>query len=336
MADNDTVVDVEIKGADYYLEHPDEFDALSDDEQSRIIQGGALDIQGDTKAKEAEEPAAAPDAATEEEAADGKEAVAAEEESVVLTRDGKHTIPFSELQKARDTAAHWEQVASDQKALLEQLQAAQQADKGTGETVNQDEVLASLQENFPELAEILAPALQKMVEAGVSQRVSALEAKLNQTLQPLQQTAEEQARADHFAKIEAAHPDYESILEGGRLDEWISNQPSFVRDQYNAVLQQGTASQVNELFQAFKDANGFKPDAGEATPSKADLAAKAKEVIGKANKAKPPVSLSDIPAGSAAPHDEAEALTQMSGLALLDKLTSMSPDKIEALMRRVV
>jgi hypothetical protein len=333
------------KDVNYYLEHQDEFDTLSEAEKTQLTINGYLDSgEGDTKAAEeaaaaaaqeaeaakAEEQAAAPAAASEEEKASAN-AAATDDKPVVMTKDGKHTIPFEELQKARDNAASLEKVVADQKALIEQLQAAKEADAGTGKTQNQDELLAGLKEHFPELAEVLAPVIEK-IAGSVKEQVSAIEAKLSQDLKPLQETVAKSAEEAHYEAIANAHSDYEDLLSSGKIEAWIATKPSFLRDSYNAVLEKGTAAQAIELFDSYKAENsGGKQE----TVNTDDPAAKAKAAVAEA-KAKPPVSLSDVPAGAKAPHDEAEAMMQMGEVNLLQSMLGKPLDQIRGTLDKVL
>jgi hypothetical protein len=333
------------KDVDYYLEHQDEYDALSEAERNTLTITGVLESgEGDTKAaaetaaaeeqqaeaSETKEQVAEPAATTEEDKS-STTATETDEKPVVLTKDGKHTIPFETLQKARDEAANLEKVVADQQALIEQLKAAQTADAGTGKTANQDELLAGLKEHFPELAEVLAPVLEK-ITGSVKEQVSAIEAKLSQDLKPLQETAEKSAEQAHYEAIANAHSDYQELLDSGKIEAWIATKPSFLRDSYNAVLEKGTATQAIELFDSYKAENGAGKQETVITD---DPAAKAKAAVAEA-KAKPPVSLSDVPAGSKAPHDEAEALMQMGEVNLLQSMLNKPLDQIRGTLDKVL
>lgn len=65
-------------------------------------------------------------------------------------------------------------------------------------------------------------------------------------------STEEQDRAAHFAKIEAAHPDFEQVVQSQAFNQWVASKTPAERDYYNGVLNRGTASQVVEMLTAFK------------------------------------------------------------------------------------
>ena len=97
------------------------------------------------------------------------------------------------------------------------------------------------------------------------------------------------------------------------------------------MLSQGSTADVIEFFDTFKAATGKTPQ--PTTPGKPDVAAAAQAALAKA-KTKAPTSLSEIPAGSKAPHDEAQALMEMSDSNTLASFMSKTPEQIRALLER--
>ncbi|MBK9497525.1 MAG: hypothetical protein IPO08_23980 [Xanthomonadales bacterium] len=178
--------------------------------------------------------------------------------------------------------------------------------------------------------EDIANGVEKLVARKTAAIQAEFDAKLSTVLAPLQAKHIESATDEHFNAIAKAHPDVETIAQSTDFAQWIDAQPSFVRDGYKAVIEQGTAAQVIETLNAFKSAHGK-----QAAPVKASAAAAAQAVIAKAQ-AKPPMSLSDIPAGSAATSDESAAMLDMSSTGLLSKFDGKSPEQIMALMSRVL
>lgn len=55
-----------------------------------------------------------------------------------------------------------------------------------------------------------------------------------------------------------------------------------------------------------------------------------------ATKPKAPTSLSEVPAGTSAPHDEVAAIREMSGTNLMNKFAGKTPDQILELMSRII
>lgn len=261
--------------------------------------------------------------------------------AVVLAKDGVHTIPYEKLAEAREGEKHWKaqaEAAAAELAALKQ-QAQQRADAGEAPTQT-DAAVATAQAaiaqgvdpaifgDFSE--EALAQGIQKLVDMRVQEQVSAA---LNQALAPIQQKQEADAATSHLSAIYKAHPDADSIAESKELADWIAAQPSFARAGYQAVLQQGTTAEVIEFFDTFKQATGKA--AQQNTPEQSDVSAAAKAALAKA-KAQVPTSLSEIPAGSKAHHDEAEALMEMSDSNALNSFMGKSPEQIRALLERAL
>lgn len=261
--------------------------------------------------------------------------------AVVLAKDGVHTIPYEKLAEAREGEKHWKAQAEAATAELAALraQAQQRADAGE-EPTQTDAAVATAQAaiaqgvdpaifgDFSE--EALAQGIQKLVDMRVQEQVSAA---LNKALAPIQQKQQIDAVQSHMSAIYAAHPDADSIAESKELADWIAAQPSFARAGYQAVLQQGTTAEVIEFFDTFKQATGKA--AQQNTPEQSDVSAAAKAALAKA-KAQVPTSLSEIPAGSKAHHDEAEALMEMSDSNALNSFMGKSPEQIRALLERAL
>lgn len=309
-----------MKDADYYMEHADEFDQLSEEDQARVFAGQAP--EGETESGESPDPA-------ESEAQEVKPEEVKPEEPTVIAKDGKNTIPYSELEAAREKARQLEQVTNDQAALIASLQEAKAKDAETGGTDAQEQVLADYEGDYPELLADMKPWLEKLIESRAEIKVREMSAKLielEQKFAPAQEQAARSAMEAHFRAIAAAHPDYEAVAGGEALTQWIDAQPSFVREQYKQVVEQGSSEQVIELLDAFRAEN--KPT---GKPSVAELAAAKLAGL----KDPVPTSLSDVPGATAAHHDEMEAMLEMSSDAVLNKFMGRSPEEIEAALSRL-
>ncbi len=308
-----------MKDVDYFTNNPEEFDLLTEDQKELVINGGDID-QGDTEAK-AEESSATPDATTE---------TSETPEPVLLAKDGVHTIPYSELVNERQKSAELAAFVESQNQLIEQLKNAQAQDEGTGDTVNQDAVLAAYEGSFPEIADDMKPFIQAMIDTGIKKGLEAFQQQVQTMVAPAVKVSENAALDAHFAQIDEAHPDREAIIED--VGKWIESRPAFIRDHYAQVFEKGSAAQVVELISEFKEATGYKPS---QTPSVDDVRAKAKQSIADA-KPKAVTSLSDIPSGNPVAHDEAEAMLNMNPQQLQAKFANKSPEEIMRLMDKLV
>jgi hypothetical protein len=115
---------------------------------------------------------------------------------------------------------------------------------------------------------------------------------------------------------------------GKRADEfwaWFDKQPSYIQATQNSNDPQVVADVVSGFLASATPGDTGRP----ATPPKRTAAKPAAE--------KPVISsLDDVPGGSNPSHDEAHSLAQMDPLAMYNKMSSMDPSKIEALLQRAL
>ena len=263
--------------------------------------------------------------------------------TVILAKDGKHTIGFEKLVEARQSAQHYKAQLEAAQGELARLQAEAQQRADAGQTATQvDNQVATAQAaidagvdpaifgDFSE--EALAKGIQTLVAAQVAAQVQQ---QVSQALAPLQQKQAQEAGNAHYEAIYAKHPDADSIAESKELADWIGSQPSFVQAGYQAVLEKGTTSEVIELFDRFKQATGIATAAGAAGPQvNADqVRAQAKAAVASASGAVP-TSLSDFPGGRPAGVTREEAMADMTGPDLLENMAAMTPQQIETFLNR--
>lgn len=332
----------------FYLEHKDAEGNLSEEHAAQILN---LPVQGDTgttpessdKPAVASEPEktgeGAADKPAEPKPADEPKDEPKPQEAVkpvVLAKDGVHTIPFEKLEEAREKAkqaAHWEQVANERAAEIEALKKAKVEPAQEPKTEPAAATAGKLDlGDYTEAA--IAKGLQKALDEQVAAAVATATAELTEKLGKAEAAAQATKLEAHYQAIYKAHPDADSIAESAELKGWIEGQPKFLQASYWNALQAGTTDEVVELFTAFKEAT-VKPASTPAPEPKPDAAAKAAEVIANA-KAPKPMSLTDLPAGASAHHDEAAAVLEMSPDALLTKFENLSPKKVEELLSRVL
>ena len=295
---------------EWYLQHQDAFDTLSVEQVHELGRGGVVPFGETDPVKTGEESSGSPAADPEESSAAAKpaEEVPKEnsDEKVILAKDGKNTIPFSVLEEERAKTAQLEQLARDKDALIAELQQAKKEDKGTGATEAQDEVLkkfkTEFEENYPDLGQKAIPYMEELIKAELrksivdAEEVSALKkelAELKAAITPLQNSAMQNDIDVHFAAIRKEHADFEQLVESGVVDKWIETLPKFAQPSAKAVMEQGSAKEVIELFSEYKKALGEE----KPSDSKEQLEAKAKEAIEKAKTSKI-TSLTDLPKSS--------------------------------------
>jgi len=296
--------------------------------EANAVDGNLSDVQmmqmlnlpeGDSAQAQVSEP----DAETPPTTKDQVDVTAVEAKPVILAKDGVHTIDYEKLVEAREAERHWKQVALDAQAQLEAQKATPAAPQVEQPVVPDADLFGDFSE------EAIAKGVEKMVAVRTAAIEARFDAKLNEVLAPLQAQKAQSAEDAHFSAIEAAHPDVNTIAQSADLAAWIDKQPSFVRDGYKAVIAQGTAEQVIEAL------NTYKAATVKLAPVQASAAAAAQAAIAKAQSA-PPMSLSEIPAGSNATTDETAAMLDMSSNGLMSKFDGKSPEQIMALMNRVL
>jgi len=284
---------------------------------------------------------AQPNATNSESAAPGQQAPATTgepeltpENAVILAKDGKHTIDFEKLVEARQAAQDWKARAEAAQAQLAELQAQaqQRAEAGQAPTQVDNQVAAAqaaIDQGFDPaiFGDFSEEALAKGIQSLVAQQVAA---HVGKALEPIQSKQALDANQAHIEAIYAKHPDADSLVESQELAKWIGDQPSFVADACKAVLENGTAQQVIELFDRFKQATGATQAAPAQTPAPADVKAAAKAAINSATSAVPN-SLSDFPGGRPSALTLHEQMAAMTPTQLLEHMQAgnMTPEQIE-------
>jgi len=296
-----------------------------------------------TPAPPAPSPAPAPVAAAP--AADGTaadpDAVPAGTTPVVLAKDGVHTIGYDKLVEAREQAA----TAKAEAARLAAELAEARRTPTPAPAAPAAAPAPAVDPDAPLFGDYTDGDLRKGVQTLLDQQATALRAEFEGKLKPVEVERQVAAQNAHLNTILTAHPDAISIAESQEFAAWKAKQPSFVRAAIEATQDKGSAAEMVDVLDSYRAAHPRQaaapapaapapaPAAPAAAPgSPAALAAKA---IAEA-KDRTPTTLSDIPAGTQAVVDEAAAMEQSSPMDLMEKLSSMTPDQIEAWTTRFV
>lgn len=272
---------------------------------------------------------------------EGQDGTLNADNTVILAKDGKHTIPYDKLVEARNGEKEWKQKFDEAQQQLAQLQAdaQQRIDNGQAPTT-QDSHAAIAQQaidqgidpaifgDFSE--ENLAAGIQKVVDMRVATMVDQ---RLKDVLAPLQQQQAVSAEQAHFTEIFAVHPDAESIVESKEFSDWKNAQPSFLKDAYETVLDKGSSTQVVELLGLYKS----NTQSGHQAVQTANDAVKAvaQKAVSQAQ-TPPPNSLSDLPAGSPAGVSRDERLAAMPPAQLAEEMQGWTPEQVEQFLNRRV
>lgn len=267
----------------------------------------------------------------------------AEGNNVVMARDGVHTIPYEKLVEARDRDRVSQEALAAANAELEILRKQNQT-PATVATTQQEQDIETAQaaidagvnpDYFGDFSDVdLAKGIKELVADNVQAQVAAqVKAQVAEALKPMQAKEQESAAEAHMRTIYEAHTDADSIVESSEFGTWKASQPSYIQTALNGVLQKGTAEQVVELLNNYKQstnstATPAKVEDAPAKPTAAELKAKAREAI-KNTAPAIPASLSDIPGGHKGVTDIREQMESMSGIELVDAMSSWTPEKRE-------
>lgn len=270
---------------------------------------------------------------------------AAGPEKEVLAQDGKHTIPYSVLERERNRAVQAEATAAALAEEVKQLQAGKKPDAESAAAALSEEDLAQLDQDLPGVAKVIR-AQMTMIEQ-LTGSVKSIKAG-----QDVQERSAEQVRIDAEEAAIAANPELVALRTAmAANDPKATARWNTVVDAYGALQNDPdlvglpTADLINRAAHGIKALYGGNllpagvqvAAASSATPTEAELKAKADAALAAAEKAgaATPHSLGDIPGGSAPATDEAAAMLGKSGAQLTAEFMTMTPEQIEAKLNRL-
>jgi galactose-1-phosphate uridylyltransferase len=96
---------------------------------------------------------------------------------------------------------------------------------------------------------------QKLVEKSIKD----IEPKI-QKIEAIEKVVEKNQDEAHYEEIGKTHKDWKTIRDSGNLTKWIEAQPKIVRTSFERVVKQGTADEVVEMFDLYKESNGIKEE----------------------------------------------------------------------------
>lgn len=318
-----------------FFQDPEAFDALSVEDKARLYAGESL--EGDTKAAPAEEISDAPAADSVD--PEASKTAAEDPEPVVLAKDGTHTIPYSELEAARERARQLEQenlaLKSQQDSQHLDATKTTEADPDAAAESNEDKLLRLRRE---EREAMYAGDTDQAERLGAeADALNRLIAKEEMRAETAAQEAERKAREEQESAITNALARANALVEKYpflKPDSPTTNQTAIdlVVAQRDKLMTQGIAF-ADAIEQAVAVVAPLF-DKGVQTTD-ADVAKKAAEAI---SKAKNPVatSLSQAPSGSRPLHDEGEVLRSMDINRLSQSLETKSPEEIMRIMAKAL
>lgn len=297
----------------YFEANPDQFADLSDADRMALMAGESIEGEIGGESPTAEDQQTARESAEESNG-----------EPVVLAKDGRHTIPFEELQKAREQAQHWQARAEESARQLENQPKPAEAPAA----VDLKDLRRQLREATLLEDDAAAAELEEAIDAEILRRAEdAAYRRLELRSAEAARAAEQRSAQEVADKLIVEHP---YLDHQGKSPNWEAiTQVQALRDLYIA----NGKPVVQALTEAVaKVAAMYAAPAGR--PDSSDLVArKAAEAISKA-KVTPPTSMSSIPSSDTPPTDELQAVAQLGRQALQDKLMDMPREKILELLNR--
>lgn len=195
-----------------------------------------------------------------------------------------------------------------------QTQDNQPQDEQAGE-INPDELFGEFDGKglMNGINHIVNQRVEKLVEQQLAQRLATIEQKHAQDLQ-----------AEHLNAIHAVHPDAETVVNSNEFAKWVQSQPSYIQPSIVAVVENGNASQINELLTNYK-ATLTPP------PKTDDVQAKADDII-KNTTPDVPNSLSEM--GGQTVTDPMQAVANMSPAQMAEAMEDWTQEQIDTFMNR--
>lgn len=80
---------------------------------------------------------------------------------------------------------------------------------------------------------------------------------LSPAVEKLKETEEQRVIRQALKAIKDAHPDFESIINGTNLANWIESKPSYKKTIYKQVYEAGTAEDIIDMLNDFKKETGI-------------------------------------------------------------------------------
>jgi hypothetical protein len=331
----------------YYLDHPDEMpedpkeiEALTRAHMDSAMESSNEQLTVDRFVEPAEKAESAPAVEEAKEApakavaetpaveATSAPATAEAKPEGVLAKDGKHVIPYSQLESARARATAAENLAAAKDAEIAALKAekAAPATPAATEMLTEDE-LQVLEADSPTLAKTLR-AQQDAIRQ-LTEQVNAVTS-VQQNAVAVQETAiksEVQTAIDSNATLAEWQTAQDQTMweRASALDKTLRAMPEYANvsfaDRFKTVVEMTAAALKIELPQEEID---------NPAPTKDEVKRAAAAVLAKAQKAKRPTSLSDIPGGAPPAVDERAKVEEASPVALGQQFMQMNREQLDA------
>jgi hypothetical protein len=135
----------------------------------------------------------------------------------------------------------------------------------------EQQALAKYAEDWPEIAQ--GEALRRRSE--YKQLVDYVFTEIARNLGPVLQTTQTMAQMQHLSQLQTAVPDYGEVRD--RVIDWALQQPPYLKNAYERVIREGTADEVVDLINRYRQETGTARTSAPAAPRATELSSQAKK-----------------------------------------------------------
>lgn len=264
-------------------------------------------------------------------AGEGEPSVTEGKPQGVLTRDGKHVIPYNVLENERAARARAEAAIDALNRQLDELKAGGDAQaEGANAVQITDDELTELEDISPEIAKVIKAQMTKIEQ--ITGELVHLKGEQDRQRREREQQAQDEVEAAIAANTSLSewrkaafreeNPDPAMWKRALAVDEMLRSDPAWADKSFAERF-----AKVTEVVSAMTGAPAPKKE------THTDLKRAAEERLQGASTV--PTSLSDIPGGAPPAQSDIETLENASAVALGQKFASMSPDQMESYLARL-
>ena len=204
----------------------------------------------------------APETETPEEPEEGQ----AEPESEEQPREepgGEPEETPEEAQRRKSWEGRLRKREEELRAKEQELLALQQQEPPKQEEPEIDEDDSEWRELVDELGEDLALKVRnqskKVTQSALQSEIGKVRQEMRQSIEPLTQQQQESQARQHTQTILQAHPDAFDLVQRGEIQAWVEDQPRYLQPAYQQMVEQGSAEDVVDMLDTFKQSRGKAP-----------------------------------------------------------------------------
>lgn len=147
-------------------------------------------------------------------------------------------------------------------------------DKDAGTDGEAEKIIQDFIEEFPSLEKPIRTMAEKVANQLLEKKLDELKPMLEK-IDRVESVVEESTSERHFDTITNAHEDWREIRDSGKLHAWVDKQSPVLKRSLESVLQDGTAEEVIELFDLYKESAGISKQKDRQRENDIDDKAKA-------------------------------------------------------------